>query len=127
VSERYDTRQLRPYRRGLVLGLTMAEIMILIIFLLLMALTAALAKKEEQIAQLSGGSKSQELLAELQQRFPAAKTPEEFFKELTLAADAKDRLDQIAENGDVSPDLIRDAAVGAAARELAKKTASTIR
>jgi flagellar motor protein MotB len=121
VTERYDARQLRPYRRGLVLGLTMAEIMILIIFLLLMALTAALAKRDEQVEQLSGGSKTQQLVAALQQQFPDARTPDEFFKELTLAADAKRRLDQVAHDQDLSEQLLQDAAIGAAARKLAKE------
>lgn len=121
MSERYDTRQMKQYRRGLILGLTMAEIMILIIFLLLMALTAALAKKEEQVRQLSGGSESQELLAQLQQQFPQARTPEEFFKELTLAADAKERLDQMADEQDLTNQIMKDAAVGAAARDIAKE------
>jgi hypothetical protein len=84
VSERFDARQQRPYRRGLILGLTMAEIMILIIFLLLMALTAALAQRDKQIKQLSGGSETQQLMRELQERFPNAKTPDDFFKELTI-------------------------------------------
>ena len=121
MSERYDTRQLKPYRRGLILGLTMAEIMILIIFLLLMALTSALAKRDEQVEQLSGGSKTQELVAQLQQQFPEAKTTDEFFKELTLATDAERRLEKLAANKDISKQILEDAAVGAAARRLAKE------
>ena len=42
-------RQDAVYRRGLVLGLTMAEIMILILFSLLLAFTAAIATREEKI------------------------------------------------------------------------------
>jgi flagellar motor protein MotB len=121
MSERYDTRQLKPYRRGLILGLTMAEIMILIIFLLLMALTSALASKEKQVQQLSNGSATQKLVAQLQQRFPEARTTVDFFKELTLAADAKKRLDQMAGKEGLTDEMIRDAAVGAAAREIAKE------
>lgn len=122
MAERYDARQLKPYRRGLILGLTMAEIMILIIFLLLMAMTSALAKKEEQIKQLSGGSETQELLAQLQERFPNAKTPEDFFKELTLAADAKERLDSLTNEAGLREDLIQDAAIGAEVSELAERS-----
>lgn len=121
MTERYDPRQLKPYRRGLILGLTMAEIMILIIFLLLMAMTTALAKKEEQVQQLSNGSETQQLIAQLQQRFPEARTPEEFFKELTLAADAKERLDQMVTDQGLGKQLADDAALGAAARDLAKE------
>jgi len=39
------------YRRGMLLGLTMAEIMVLVLFALLLALTAAIAKRENQIAE----------------------------------------------------------------------------
>ena len=40
------------YRRGLVLGLTMAEIMILVIFILLLALSFTLDHKEQAIEEL---------------------------------------------------------------------------
>jgi flagellar motor protein MotB len=99
----------------------MAEIMILIIFLLLMALTAALAQRDRQIKQLSGGSETQQLMRELQERFPNAKTPDDFFKELTLAADAKQRMERLADEQDLSEQLVEDAAVGAAARKLAQE------
>lgn len=121
MKERFDPRQAKPYRRGLILGLTMAEIMILIIFLLLMALTAALARRDKQIEQLSSGSQTQQIVAELQQQFPDAKTPEDFFKELTLAADAKKRLDEMGNDKAFSQGMREDAAIGAAARELAKQ------
>lgn len=39
------------YRRGLVLGFTLAEIVVLVIFLLLMALATLLARKEEELAE----------------------------------------------------------------------------
>jgi hypothetical protein len=41
------------YRRGLVLGLTMAEIIILIIFSLLLALSWMLGQKEEESKKLN--------------------------------------------------------------------------
>lgn len=41
------------YRRGLVLGLTMAEIMILILFTLLLALSSVLTSKERRIAKFA--------------------------------------------------------------------------
>ncbi|WP_037499253.1 OmpA family protein [Sphingomonas jaspsi] len=121
MTERYDPRQLKPYRRGLILGLTMAEIMILIIFLLLMALTAALAKRDEKIEQLSHASEAQELIAKLQERYPQAKNLDELFKDLVLAADAKDRLDQMASEEGLTDQVVEDAAVGRAARELAEQ------
>lgn len=42
--------QNNAYRRGMILGLTMAEIMVLVLFALLLALAAALAKKNSIIA-----------------------------------------------------------------------------
>ena len=49
MNDAPDLRQDKSYRRGLVLGLTMAEVMILLIFLLLMALAAALANREDRL------------------------------------------------------------------------------
>ena len=47
-------RQKRAYRRGLILGLTMAESVILIIFALLLALAAFLIRKDQAIEQMRG-------------------------------------------------------------------------
>ena len=41
------------YRRGLVLGFTMAEILVLIIFSLLLALSLSLAQREKEIKKLN--------------------------------------------------------------------------
>lgn len=43
----------RSYRRGLVLGFTLAEIVVLVIFLLLLALTTLLARKEQELVELA--------------------------------------------------------------------------
>lgn len=116
-----DVRQDKPYRRGLILGLTMAEIMILIIFLLLMALTAALANRDEQIRLLSNGSDTQKLVAALQQSFPDAQTPEEMVKELRLAADAQQRVAESVGSDKLTDQFLRDAALGGEVRKIAKK------
>ena len=116
-----DVRQDKPYRRGLVLGLTMAEIMILIIFLLLMALTAALANRDKQIAILTGDPGAQKLVAALQKAFPAADTPEELFKELVLAADAKKLIEEGVGTDKLTDQFIKDAILGAKARDIAEK------
>ncbi|MCU0808346.1 MAG: hypothetical protein MUC53_10555 [Candidatus Contendobacter sp.] len=47
-------QQKRAYRRGLILGLTMAESVILIIFALLLALAAFLIQKDQTIEQMRG-------------------------------------------------------------------------
>ncbi|MGH6896501.1 MAG: hypothetical protein ACREJ5_08125 [Geminicoccaceae bacterium] len=43
----------RSYRRGLVLGFTLAEIVVLVIFLLLLALATLLARKEQELLELA--------------------------------------------------------------------------
>lgn len=52
----------RFYRRGLVLGFTLAEVSILIIFALLLALSWHLAAKEKEIDQLSQSLKEKEVV-----------------------------------------------------------------
>ena len=52
----------RFYRRGLVLGFTLAEVAILIIFALLLALSWHLAAKEKEIAELSQSLKEKEVV-----------------------------------------------------------------
>jgi hypothetical protein len=42
----------RAYRRGMVLGLTMAEIMILIVFAFLLILTSILVAREKEVRDL---------------------------------------------------------------------------
>lgn len=54
----YDIRQDKSYRRGLILGLTMAEVMILLIFVLLMALASALANRDKRLKALEDGTGS---------------------------------------------------------------------
>ena len=68
-----DFRQDKPYRRGLILGLTMAEVMILLIFVLLMALASALANRDERIAALDQGGASR-LIEALQRAYPQARS-----------------------------------------------------
>lgn len=112
-----DLRRDKSYRRGLILGLTIAEVMILLIFLLLMALAAALAKRDEQLRAL-GGSGAAQLLETLQQAFPQAKTPDDFFKELTRSIEAREQVE--SELGLDAAKILQDAALGRAAREAAQ-------
>lgn len=62
------------YRRGLVLGLTMAEIMVLVLFTLLLALAAAIANREASIVDLTEKVRILEVvekqIAELMQKNP---------------------------------------------------------
>jgi hypothetical protein len=54
------TTQTRFYRRGTVLGFTMAEIVVLIIFALLLAQAAILKHKDQRIVELTGTNAAQE-------------------------------------------------------------------
>ena len=77
----YDIRQDKPYRRGLVLGLTMAEIMILLMFVLLMALGAALGNREKRLKAMDDGSGIR-LVEAVQAAYPQAKSADDYYKEL---------------------------------------------
>lgn len=116
-DQQLDLRQDKSYRRGLVLGLTMAEVMILLLFVLLMALAAALQNRDDRIRALDGGGASR-MVEELQRAYPQARTPDEYFKELTRAIEARQQVEQAgAENGAKS--LLADAEVGRQVREAA--------
>jgi len=116
-DQQLDLRQDKSYRRGLVLGLTMAEIMILLLFVLLMALAAALQNRDARIKVLDDGGASR-LVEELQRAYPEAKKPEEFFKELTRAIEARRQI-EAAGVKDGAANLMADAGLGRQVREAA--------
>lgn len=109
-----DLRQDKSYRRGLVLGLTMAEVMILLIFVLLMALADALQRRDQQIKVLDNGGASK-LVETLQQAYPQAKTKDEYFKELTRAIETRREVDKAGLAAGAN-NLVADAEIGKAAR-----------
>jgi outer membrane protein OmpA-like peptidoglycan-associated protein len=83
--------QQESYKRGLVLGLTMAEIVLLVLFTLLLALSAVLVEKEGEAARLS-------LIEKELSKFssPEIPDPKKFFEELIMARDkAVQRADQL--------------------------------
>jgi flagellar motor protein MotB len=116
---RFDIRQDRPYRRGLVLGLTIAEIMILLIFLLLMALAAALANREKQLHALQAGTGSR-LVEAIQAAYPNAEKPDDYYKELVRAIEARQALEKSG-LGSAREHLADDADLGKRVREEAAK------
>lgn len=61
------------YRRGLVLGFTVAEVMILLIFVLLMVLAAALANRDKRIEAMDQGGAAR-LVEQLQRAATAIST-----------------------------------------------------
>jgi hypothetical protein len=88
-----------PYD-GLVLGFTMAEIMILILFAILMALASSLLSKEKRIRDLVGTTTptmidASKLYEEFIKIFPNAHTIDEQFKELRLAVQNSRELDVV--------------------------------
>lgn len=91
-------QQERSYRRGLVLGLTMAEIVVLIIFALLLALAAVLAVREERIRVLerlaAESERARLAMAMLQEQFPQAQSFDDLFIELKVAVEQAKSLGQ---------------------------------
>lgn len=112
-----DLRQDKAYRRGLVLGLTMAEVMILLLFVLLMALAAALQNRDARIQALDSGGASK-MVEELQRAYPQARNSEDYFKELTRAIEARRQIEEAGEK-DGTKNLLANAEVGRQVREAA--------
>ena len=86
------------YRRGMVLGLTMAEIMLLLVFLMLLAATALLLRRSDSQTALAAGAADRvtasETMAKLQARIATleadARTSQAMlFQTRTLAAQAE--------------------------------------
>jgi outer membrane protein OmpA-like peptidoglycan-associated protein len=117
MTDHPDLRQDKAYRRGLVLGLTMAEVMILLIFLLLMALAAALQNRDRRIEALDSGGASR-LIEQLQRAYPQAQNSDDYFKELVRAIEVRKEVEQAGpEVG--SRTLIEDAELGRQIRRAA--------
>lgn len=112
-----DLRQEKAYRRGLVLGLTMAEVMILLIFLLLMALAAALQNRDQRIAVLDSNGASK-LIEQLQRAYPQAQNSDDYFKELTRAIEVRKQVEEAGPKGSRDT-LIEDAALGRQVKDAA--------
>ena len=109
----------KPYRRGLILGLTVAEVMILLIFVLLMALAAALQERDEKVAALDDGGAAR-LVEELQRAYPQARNHDEYFKELVRAIEVR----RVVEREGPEPireSILEDASIGRNVREAAER------
>lgn len=113
-----DFKNDKAYRRGLILGLTIAEIMILLIFVLLMALAAALANREARIAALDDGGASR-LIEQIQRAYPEANDADDYFKELVRAIEARQAIEERGLDG-ASQSLVEDARLGREVREAAQ-------
>lgn len=100
----------KPYRRGLILGLTVAEVMILLIFVLLMALAAALQERDEKVAALDNGGAAR-LVEELQRAYPQARNEDEYFKELVRAIEVRRVVEREGPES-IRESILEDASIG---------------
>lgn len=119
----YDIRQDKPYRRGLVLGLTMAEIMILLIFVLLMSLAAALANREKKLEALNDGTASR-MIEAIQTAYPEAANSDDYYKELLLAIKARQAVEKYGDK-QASEKLLEQARLGQRVEEAARDAGSS--
>ena len=101
-------KQTSAYRRGLILGLTMAEIAILIIFVLLLAFAALLVRQQDKQKEAERVAEERQetitlLETQLEAQFAAiqeilpdgGKNIEELQRELVLLSDAKQQLERL--------------------------------
>jgi flagellar motor protein MotB len=118
----FDIRQDKAYRRGLILGLTIAEIMILLIFVLLMALATALSARDKRIEAMNDGTSSR-LIEAIQSAYPNAKNSDDYYKELVRAIEDQKEIEKLGGQA-VNEKLVEDAKLGRKVREAAQKTGS---
>ncbi|HYC02401.1 MAG TPA: hypothetical protein VED40_03865 [Azospirillaceae bacterium] len=99
-------RENRQYRRGLVLGFTLAEIITLIIFCLLLALASRIIKEQRRIADLAALTREQQVQIDLMKEKIQAlvgkdKPIDDLFRELVLLRQKSQQVDllrqQVAE------------------------------
>lgn len=109
----------KPYRRGLILGLTVAEVMILLIFVLLMALAAALQDREKKVEALDQGGAAR-FVEELQRAYPQARNQDEYFKELVRAIEVR-RVVEREGPDPIKESILEDASIGRNVREAAER------
>jgi len=109
----------KPYRRGLILGLTVAEVMILLIFVLLMALAAALQDREKKVEALDRGGAAR-FVEELQRAYPQARNQDEYFKELVRAIEVR-RVVEREGPDPIKESILEDASIGRNVREAAER------
>jgi outer membrane protein OmpA-like peptidoglycan-associated protein len=83
--------QRESYKRGMVLGLTMAEIVLLILFTLLLVLSALLVEKEREQSRLAA-LVEKEFSKLFNEQIP---DPKKFFEELIIARERAAQADQL--------------------------------
>lgn len=114
-----DVRQDKIYRRGLILGLTVAEVMILLIFVLLMALAVALQNRDRKIEALDHDGASR-LVEAVQRAYPQAHNQDEYFKELVRAIEVRKQIEE--KGAEVArQSILADAAIGRDLRQAAER------
>jgi hypothetical protein len=107
------------YRRGLVLGLTMAEIMVLILFTLLLALAATIASKEAEIVKrderLAAFASFEQQLASILRDNPSGVTVDDIIQrivrqrtDMKRQQEALDKLEQAAKEQREAANRLRE-------------------
>lgn len=120
-----ELRDDKPYRRGLVLGLTMAETMILLVFALLLALTTSLSARDQRISKLEtllvNADLAGQLMEVIHRQFPNASTFDEYFKELKAVFVAAEQMKVLTGESSDPKTLMEDARLGAKLRQAAQE------
>jgi outer membrane protein OmpA-like peptidoglycan-associated protein len=91
--------------------------MILLIFVLLMALSAALSSRERQLQVLDNGG-AKKVIEVLQEAYPQSTRPDDYFKELVRAIEVRKEVEEQGMKAG-GEQLLEDAAIGAEARAAA--------
>lgn len=97
----------------------MAEIMILLIFVLLMALAAALSNRDKRLDAMDQGAGSR-LVEAIQAAYPEVEKPDDYYKELVRAIEARKAVEKSGVDS-ASKHLAEDAEIGRQAREAAQQ------
>ncbi|WP_341681338.1 hypothetical protein [Sphingopyxis sp.] len=100
----------------------MAEIMILLIFVVLMALASALSNREKRLKAVEDGTGTR-LVEAMQAAYPNASSPDEYYKELVRAINARNAIEKYGEK-DAGKSLAEDAELGSRVRQIAQQAGS---
>ena len=117
----------RAYRRGMVLGLTMAEVVILVIFSLLLALAIAINDRDQRIVTLETLNKSdasKEIAMIVRKEFPEseAKSWEDLARRLRETIQQARAFAPYVSNGKTAKSVAEDLALADAVRQVAKRS-----
>ncbi|MEL0156349.1 MAG: hypothetical protein VW839_11850 [Sphingopyxis sp.] len=96
--------------------------MILLIFVVLMALASALSNREKRLKAVEDGTGTR-LVEAMQAAYPNASSPDEYYKELVRAINARNAIEKYGEK-DAGKSLAEDAELGSRVRQIAQQAGS---